>query len=92
MLLKIRTYNPQCSENDVSKLNAEGTSPRAGSVVQAAACKRDTFLQQTEPLIMELKCLLKLHLIQRLHPMEFSHWKVGVESLKLVQCYAVCIF
>lgn len=74
------------------KLSIEDTLPRASSVVQASACKRGTFLHQTEPLIMELKCLLKLHLIQRLQPIEFSHWKVGVESLKLVQCYAVCIF
>lgn len=91
VLLKMLTQKPQCFEKTVSKPRTQSILSRAGCVI-LASMREEGFLQQTELLVMELKYCLKMYLVQRQHPLEFCHWEVGVESLKLIQCYAVCIF
>lgn len=91
MLLKILIQKPQCSEKTGSNPSTQSTQSRASCVMRAST-REEGFLQQTEPLVMKLKYPLKMYLDQRQHPLEFSHWEGGVECLKLIQCYAVCIF
>lgn len=75
----------------LSKPSTQSTLSRASYVVRAST-REEGFLQQAEPLVTELKYPLNMYLVQRQHPLEFCRWEVGVKSLKLIQCYAVCIF
>lgn len=76
---------------DCFKPRTQSILSRAGCVI-LASMREEGFLQQTELLVMELKYPVKMYLVQRQQPLEFCRWEVGVESLKLIQCYAVCIF